>query len=88
MSYLSHSEFYFWYLIPTLIGVFNSIKSFQLTKAKPNISNVFLMTVILALTTLAQVILIQIFFLEYYPTYIPHAATAIATLLVIVQYLL
>lgn len=69
---LLNTEFYLWFLLPTLIGLFVLIKSAQISLRRKSIIDWMLTIVILLLTVLSEISLYQIFFQGSWATFIPH----------------
>ena len=81
-------EFYYWFLIPTLIEFIVLFFTIKFTKKRFMTKNIIFLVIILFLLVVSQLILIEIFFYDSWPTYIPHIAIFFCVLLVIIQYLL
>ena len=85
---LTHSEFYFWYLIPTIIAIAITIKSILLSKERKKYPNgVFTFSIIILILP-AEEVLYKIFFTGAWPTYMPHAMIGLAMVLFCLQYFL
>lgn len=85
---ITKPEFYYWYLIPTLIEFMVLYFTFEITTKKLQTKNIIFLVIILFLLVVSQWILIEIFFYDSWPTYIPHIAIFFSVILVIIQYLL
>jgi hypothetical protein len=69
-----------------LIGLAVVAWSVKLILKKTNIKNICIAVIILFLLGFSQWILVEIFFFGAWPTFIPHVATGISILLVILQF--
>lgn len=85
---LSKPEFYYWYLIPTVVGLTVLIWTVKQISKKADNKNIFLTIIIFLLIGLSQWVLIQIFFFDAWPTFFPHFATFLSCLLVLLLYYL
>lgn len=86
---ISRPEFYFWYLVPTIIGLLLLIWTTKQIKKKADTKNVCFTVSTYFLILLSQWVLVQIFFVaDVWPTYFPHVATAFSFILVTLQFLL
>lgn len=83
---LSKPEFYYWYLIPTILGGLAIIWSLIQTGNNREYTNVGISVFILLSIGLSQIALIQIFFFDAWPTFFPHIATIFSLILVLLQY--
>ena len=85
---ISAPEFYYWYLIPTLVSVIITVCTIKYISIKADAKNICITALIILLIGLSQWVLVQIFFLDAYPAYFPHIAILLSGILVIIQALL
>ena len=78
-------EFIWLYFIPTIISLILIFKSIKLSFKRHNLLNWVFAVIIFAIICLSQMILINIFFREAYPTYSPHLLITVAALIFIIQ---
>jgi uncharacterized membrane protein YfhO len=83
---ISKPEFYFWYLLPTIIGLLLLIWTTMQVKKKADTKNVCFTVSTYFLILLSQWVLVQMFFADAWPTFFPHEATAFSLILVTLQY--
>jgi hypothetical protein len=83
---LSAPEFYYWYLIPTAVQIIVLIFSVKYALRKKVFINLFLTVIIFVSIIFSQLLLIRIFFMGAWPSYLPHITTAIAILLIVLQF--
>jgi len=85
---LRKPEFYYWFLIPSIIAVFVLIKSILiLLKKRSWISWIFTILIII-LVAFSEYILYVIFFTDAWPTYLPHFGIGLALIIYGIQYLI
>jgi hypothetical protein len=82
---LNTEEFYFWYLLPTIVGIITIIVSAVLLIRHRTPGNIVVFVLVFLLLAFSQFILIQIFFYDFWPSFIPHLGTGLALLLVGLQ---
>jgi len=85
---LLNTEFYLWFLLPTLIGLFILIKSAIISFRRKSIGSWVLTIVIFILTCLSEIILYQIFFQGTWPSFIPHFMIGLSVILFGLQVIL
>jgi glucan phosphoethanolaminetransferase (alkaline phosphatase superfamily) len=85
---LSRPEFYYWYLIPTFLGLTILLWTSKLISKKTDLKNVCFTVLTFFLLGLSQWVLIQIFFFDAWPTFFPHIVTGLSFILVTIQYFL
>jgi hypothetical protein len=78
-------EFLYWYLLPTLIGLILLIFATRLILRSRNVRSIFFSSAIALILAFSQWGLIQIFFLDAWPTFLPHFGTGLATALLTIQ---
>ena len=83
---LRESEFYYWFLIPSIVAVFVSIKSIKFLIKKRSLINWILTAFIISLIIFSECILGVIFFMDAWPTFLPHIGIVIALIICIIQY--
>lgn len=83
---LRKPEFYYWFLIPTIIAVFVLIKSILIGKKKPSILNWIFTILIIILLGFSEYILYVIFFTDALPTYLPHFGIGLALIIYGIQF--
>jgi len=82
---LNKPEFYYWFLIPTIIAVFVVAKTIILLAKKRNFINWTFSTIILILTLISEYILGIIFFTDSWPTFLPHIGIVLALIFYLIQ---
>ena len=83
---LRESVFYYWFLIPSIVAVFVSIKSTQFLIKNRSLINWMLTAFIIGLLFFSEYILGVIFFMDAWPTFLPHIGIGIALIICIIQY--
>lgn len=76
---LRKSEFYFWFLIPSAIAIFVLVKSIKILIQNRNWKNWTMTPIIALIVILSEYILSVIFFMDAYPTYLPHIGIGLAS---------
>ena len=82
---LRKPEFYYWFLIPTIIAVFVFIKSILNLIKKRSITNWIFTLLIIILVGFSEYILYVIFFTDAWPTYMPHFGIGLALIIYGIQ---
>jgi hypothetical protein len=83
---LRKPEFYYWFLIPTIIAVFVFIKSILNLVKKRSLLNWILTILIIILVGFSEYILYVIFFTDAWPTYLPHFGIGLALIIYGIQF--
>jgi hypothetical protein len=83
---LLNTEFYLWFFLPTLIGLFVVIKSTQISLRRKSVTAWVLTIIILLLTALSETILYQIFFQGSWASYVPHVMIGLSLVLFGLQF--
>jgi CHASE2 domain-containing sensor protein len=78
-------EFYYWFLIPTVVAVFIFIKSILVLTKKRSVVNWLLTMLIIGLAIFSDYILGVIFFMDAWPTYLPHIGIGLALIIYGIQ---
>ena len=84
---LRKPEFYYWFLIPTIIAVFIFTKSIMILVKKRSLINWMLTMFIVSVIIFSEYILGVIFFLDALPTYLPHIGIGLTLIIYSIQYL-
>lgn len=79
-------EFIYWFLIPTIFALFIFIKSIIILLTKKSIFNWIMTSIIFLLIAFSEYILFLIFFLAYYPTFVPHMIIGFAIVIFLLQF--
>lgn len=85
---LRNPEFYYWFLIPTIVAVFVFIKSLIILVQKRSLINWILTLLIFSLIIFSEYILGVIFFTDAWPTYLPHIGISLSLIIYSTQILL
>jgi hypothetical protein len=85
---ITRPDFYYWYVIPTIVGLTLLILTTRQIRYKADAKNVCITVVTYFFILLSQWVLIKIFFEDAWPTYFPHMATLLSLILVTTQTLL
>jgi surface polysaccharide O-acyltransferase-like enzyme len=83
---LTKPEFYYWYLLPTILGVVTIIGTIKETNKNRDYKNLCICIVALFLIGFSQVIVIQIFLFEAWPTFVPYLMIVVGLILLLLQY--
>jgi uncharacterized membrane protein len=83
---LRKPEFYYWFLIPTIIAVFVFIKSTLILLKKRSVFNWIFSILIIILVGFSEYILCVIFFTDAWPTYLPHFGIGLALIINGIQF--
>jgi uncharacterized membrane protein len=83
---LRKPEFYYWFLIPTFIAIFVVVKSIIVLKKKRSLINWALTILVISLVVLSEYILGVIFFMDAWPTYLPHIGIGLALIIYGIQF--
>ena len=78
-------EFYYWFLIPTVVAVCTFIKSIVTFTKKRSIVNWLLTILIINLVIFSEYILVEIFFMDAWPSYLPHIGIILALIVYGIQ---
>ena len=79
-------EFIYWFLIPTIFAFFIFIKSIFILSTRKSIFNWIITSIIFLLIAFSEYTLFLIFFLDYYPTFIPHMIIGFAIVIFLLQF--
>lgn len=82
---LLKSEFYYWFLLPSIIEFFIVLMSVKISYRRKSIGIWVLTTFIFILATLSEIILYQIFFKNSWPSFIPHFMIGLSIVLFGIQ---
>ena len=82
---LNKPEFYYWFLIPTIIAVFVVAKAIILLAKKRSFINWTFSTIILILNVISEYILGIIFFTDSWPTFLPYIGIGLALIIYLIQ---
>jgi len=82
---LSSPEFYLWFLLPSIIGLFIILRTIFISLKRKSILSWVFTFIIFTLITLSEIILYQIFFQGSYPTFIPHLMIGFSLIIFTVQ---
>ncbi len=85
---LRKPEFYYWFLIPTIIAVFILTKSIMILVKKGSLINWIFTIFILTVIIFSEYILGVIFFMDAWPTYLPHIGIGLTLIIYSIQYLI
>src|SRR5688572_28841480 len=80
-----YPEFYFWFLIPTLVAIFIMWRSIIISLKRKSVESWIFTSIIFVFLGLSEVILYQIFFLDSWPSFIPHGLILLSLILLGVQ---
>jgi uncharacterized membrane protein len=83
---LRKPEFYYWFLIPTFIAIFVLVKSTIVLKKKRSLINWALTILVISLVVFSEYILGVIFFMDAWPTYLPHIGIGLALIIYGIQF--
>ncbi|MBG6188390.1 hypothetical protein [Flavobacterium sp. CAN_S2] len=83
---LRKPEFYYWFLIPTFIAIFVVVKSIIVLKKKRSLINWALTILVISLVVFSEYILGVIFFMDAWPTYLPHIGIGLALIIYGIQF--
>ncbi len=84
-NFLYKPEFYYWFLIPTIVTVFVFIKSILILSRKRNWLNWILTIGIILSILFSEYMLYVVFFLSAWPTYLPHIIIVFALIVYGIQ---
>jgi hypothetical protein len=85
---LRKPEFYYWFLIPTIISVIVFTKSIMILVKKRSFINWIFTLFITIIIIFSEYILGVIFFLDAWPTYLPHIGIGLTLIIYSIQYLI
>ncbi|WP_035664635.1 hypothetical protein, partial [Flavobacterium sp. ACAM 123] len=81
-------EFYYWFLIPTIIAVFVFTKSILILVKKRKLINWIFTIFAIIIIIFSEYILGVIFFMDAWPTYLPHIGIGLALIIYGIQFYL
>jgi hypothetical protein len=85
---LRKPEFYYWFLIPTIIAVFIFTNSIIILVKRRKMINWILTMFIFSVIIFSEYMLGVIFFLDAWPTYLPHIGIGLALIIYGIQFFL
>jgi hypothetical protein len=85
MEHLLKPDFFYWFLIPTVISLFVFTKSIMTLNKKRNLTNWIITTLILISILFSESILYTVFFFDAWPTYLPYLVMSFAFIIYIIQ---
>ncbi len=80
-------ELIYWGIIPAIISLLILTKSFRLAKKYKSVFQTTCVILNVVFIGFADIVLYGIFFLNYYPAFIPHVVIAISGIILLLQYL-
>ena len=83
---LRKPELYYWFLIPAFIAIFVVVKSIIVLKKKRSLINWAFTILVISLVVFSEYILGVIFFMDAWPTYLPHIGIGLALIIYGIQF--